>query len=74
MSGSYRRNPLPADNLTDAIRENAAAPAEASVDGQAVRQHPLRDQIAADRYLASKQATKKGLGIKLTRIVPPGAA
>lgn len=62
------------DDLEQTIRENAAAPAEASVDGQTVRQHPLRDQIAADRYLASKQAAKKGLGIKLTKIVPPGAA
>lgn len=61
------------EGLEDTIRENASGPAEASVDGQTVRQQPLRDQIAADRYLASKQAAKKGLGIKLTKVVPPGA-
>jgi hypothetical protein len=36
-------------------------------------QHSLPDQIAADRYLASKAATKKkGLGIKTAKLVPPG--
>jgi len=61
--------------LDDAIRDNAAAPAKASVDGQSVEQHSLADQIAADRYLASKQATRKaGLGLKTSKLVPPGAA
>lgn len=63
------------DELTDNIRDNAASPAKASVDGQSVEQHGLADQIAADRYLASKQATRKpGLGMKTTKLVPPGAA
>lgn len=61
------------DKLDETIRENATGPAEASVDGQTVRQQPLRDQIAADRYLASKQAAKKGLGVKMTKVSPPGA-
>ena len=39
-----------------------------------VEQHPLRDQIEADRYLASKDAARKpGLGIKFAKIVPPGS-
>ncbi|MFI4860250.1 MAG: hypothetical protein ACIAXF_06165 [Phycisphaerales bacterium JB063] len=63
------------DELTDNIRDNAAGPAKASVDGQSVEQHSLTEQIAADRYLASKQATRKaGLGMKTTKLVPPGAA
>ncbi|MEM6503899.1 MAG: hypothetical protein AAF711_00380 [Planctomycetota bacterium] len=61
--------------LEGAIRDNASGPAKASVDGQSVEQHGLADQIAADRYLASKQATRKaGLGVKTSKLIPPGAA
>jgi hypothetical protein len=39
-----------------------------------MEQHPLPDQIAADRYLESKKAVRqKGLGIGLKKLVPPGA-
>lgn len=62
------------EELEQAIKDNAAGPAKASVDGQSVEQHALRDQIEADRYLADKEATrKKGLGIKLVKLEPPGA-
>ena len=64
-----------AEDLSDSIRENAQGPAEASVDGQTVRQQSLKDQIAADRYLASKETAKKpGLaGVKFCKLVPPGS-
>ena len=64
-----------AEDLSDNIRENAQGPTEASVDGQTVRQQPLKDQIAADRYLAGKEAAKKpGLGgLKFCKLVPPGS-
>lgn len=62
------------DDLTNAIKQNATAPAEASVDGQSVKQHPLRDQIAADRHVSSRNAAKKRLGIRMTRVIPPGAS
>ncbi|XVJ59982.1 MAG: hypothetical protein HEQ23_11505 [Tepidisphaera sp.] len=66
--------PDPAPNLNQTIRDNAAQPAKASVDGQSVEQHPLKDQIEADRYLASKEAARKpGLGIRFAKIVPPGS-
>ena len=42
-------------------------------DEGAVEQHSLMDQIEADRYLASKKAAKKGLGVRLVKLVPPGA-
>jgi hypothetical protein len=62
------------DPLDQTIRDNAEAPAQATVDGQSARQHPLRDQIEADRYLESKKATRKrGLPIKILRLRPPGA-
>jgi hypothetical protein len=39
-----------------------------------MEQHGLTDQIAADRYLASKKAAKsKGLGLRVSKLVPPGA-
>jgi len=61
------------EEIEDAIRETAQQPAEVSVDGQTVKQQPLPDQIEADRYLASKEAAKKGLGVRMTKVVPPGA-
>ena len=64
----------PSPDPDQALRDAASQPAKASVDGQSVEQHPLKDQIEADRYLASKAAARKpGLGIKFAKIVPPGA-
>lgn len=67
-------DPLPnPPDLDQAIRDNAAGPAKAAGDSGSVEQHPLKDQIEADRYLASKDAARKpGLGIKFAKIVPPG--
>lgn len=64
----------PAPSLEQAIRDNAAGPAKAAGDSGSVEQHSLKDQIEADRYLASKDAARKpGLGIKFAKIVPPGS-
>lgn len=61
------------EDLEQAIKDNAAGPARAAVDGQSVEQHSLRDQIEADRYLASKEAVRrKDRGLRLTRLIPPG--
>lgn len=62
-----------ADTIQDAISENAQGPKRASGDSGSVEQHPLTEQIEADRYLSSKEAVKTGLGVRMTRIVPPGA-
>lgn len=62
-----------ADELDNAIKENAAGPRRASGDSGSVEQHGLADQIAADKYLESKKASRaKGLGIKLAKIAPGG--
>ena len=50
-----------AKELDDTIRENAEGPAEVTGDSGAMKQHAFRDQIEADRYLNSKQAS---LGIR----------
>ena len=62
-----------AEELEDTIRESAAGPRKASGDAGSVEQHPLADQIAADKYLESKKASRtKGLGMKLVKISPGG--
>lgn len=62
-----------ADDLEQTIHENAAGPAKASGDSGSMEQHSLPDQIAADRYLEGKKATRrKGLGVSLKKLVPPG--
>lgn len=61
--------------IENAIRENAAGPARASGDSGSIEQHNLQDQIAADRYLASKEAVKNPRrGVRFSKIVPPGAS
>ena len=61
------------EELDNAIQTNAAGPRKASGDSGSVEQHGLADQIAADKYLESKKASRsKGLGIKLAKISPGG--
>ncbi len=63
-----------ANDLDDAIRENATGPAKAAGDSGSMEQHKLPDQIAADKYLASKEAAKsKSRGLRFNKLVPPGA-
>jgi hypothetical protein len=62
-----------AENVDNTIRENAAGPRKASGDSGSVEQHKLADQIAADKYLESKKASRaKVLGVKLTKVSPGG--
>ena len=64
-----------ADDLDEKIRENAEGPAKAAGDSGSIEQHKLSDQIEADRYLNSKKAAKnKNRGLRLNKLVPPGAA
>ena len=59
--------------LDDKIRENAQGPAKAAGDAGSVEQHKLPDQIAADKYLAAKEAAKsKQRGLRFNKLVPPG--
>ena len=66
------RRAMPYD-LKDVIKQNAEGPHSASGDSGSMQQHPLPDQIAADKYLASKNAmARKGLGLTRVKIIPPG--
>ena len=61
------------DTLDNSIKTNAKGPAKASGDSGSVEQHKLSEQIAADKYLESKKASRaKGLGVKLAKISPGG--
>jgi hypothetical protein len=63
-----------ADSLDDKIRQNAEGPAKAAGDAGSVEQHKLTEQIAADKYLAAKEAAKsKSRGLRFNKLVPPGA-
>lgn len=66
--------PSPISNdLNKAIKDNAKGPKRAKGDSAEVEQHSLPDQIAADRYLNSKEAARaKGLGIRKSKMIPPG--
>jgi len=62
------------EQLLDKIQENATKPKRARSDSGEVEQHSLKEQIDADRYLAAKRAAaSKGMGIRIGKMVPPGA-
>lgn len=62
------------DDLKDEIRESAKAPAKASGDAGSVEQHKLTEQIAVDKYLASKEGVSQPRrGLRFNKLVPPGA-
>jgi len=64
-----------AEEVENAIRQNAEGPESAEVDGVKVKQHPLPDQIAADKYLAGKDARRNpAKAFTRVKIVPPGSA
>lgn len=61
-------------DLSNTIAENAAAPKRAQNETGSVEMHSIQDQIAADKYLASKRAAKtRNRGLRISRIAPPGA-
>ena len=61
------------EDIDNTIRDNVSGPKRASGDSGSVEQHSLSEQIAADKYLESKKASRsQGLGIKLAKISPGG--
>lgn len=63
-----------ADDLDNTIRDNAQGPAKVAGDAGSVEQHKPTEQIAADRYLASKDAAQaKRRGLRFNKLVPPAA-
>lgn len=63
-----------ADDLADKILEVAQNPIRASGDGGSMEMPNLRDLIAADKHLkAAAGMQKPARGIRITKLVPPGA-
>ena len=62
-----------ADELEQNICDNAAGPKRVKGDSAEMEQHSLPDQIAADKYLAAKEARKNpAKAFTRAKIVPPG--
>lgn len=60
-------------DLSPEIEQTAKDPARVTVDGNTVQDRPVSEQIEADRYLASKEATKrKKRGLQFDKTSPPG--
>jgi hypothetical protein len=60
--------------IDEAIDKAARSPKRVQVGNQSVEQQSVDEQIKADQYLAAKQAaTKKCLGLRFAKILPPGA-
>lgn len=63
------------NKIEKVIEDNALGPKSVESDGTKVEQHSIADLIEAARYLNSKKVMKKkGLGIKISKLVPPGGA
>lgn len=61
-------------DLSQAIQEAAAQPAQVSADGLLVQGRPLPDLIEADKHLAGKRAADQPhRGLRVTRLIPPGS-
>lgn len=56
------------------LEQQAQKPKVVEVDGQRVEQHSLPDQIAFDRYMASKKAAeRRTVGVRFAKMVAGGA-
>jgi len=63
-----------AEDVKDAIEKNAKGPRRARGDVGEVQQHSLKDQVEADRYLASREArSKPHKALRFAKLSPPGA-
>jgi len=64
-----------AEDLDNVIRDNAAGPAKATVDGTTVEQQPLSEVVKADKHLSAKAAGRNpAKALVRMKIVSPGAA
>lgn len=62
------------EQIDQQIVDSATGPKRAQGDTGSVERYSLSEQIAAANYFASKRATRsRGLGIRMSRLSPPGA-
>jgi hypothetical protein len=61
------------EERTTLIETAAGQPSSASVDGQSASNRSISELIAWDKYASQKEAmSRKGRGMRITRLVPPG--
>lgn len=60
--------------LDQTLLDAAQGPAEAVIDGQSAKQHPLPDLIEAAKFLASKSASSNPFGALRITTARPGSA
>ena len=63
-----------AEDIENAIAQNAQGPSMARGDSGEVRQHTLEDQVKAAKFLAANQGLKKNHGgIRIVKLQAPGS-
>lgn len=61
------------DDLTQAIEDAAKTPKSATQDGRSATARDIDELIKADQYAkAQRAAGKKGFGLRVAKIIPPG--
>ena len=62
------------DELRDKIAETASGPKRVRTDAGEVESQDLASMIEADKYLSAKAAAQtKGRGLRINKLLPPGA-
>lgn len=62
-------------DLSDQIETNAAKAKQVNVDGVVITRRDVKDEIEADRYLATKEAASSAKrGLSIAKLSPPGTA
>ena len=61
------------EEIRNAIEETAKGPKRVRTDAGEVESQDIEQQIAADKYLAAKAAmSRKGRGLRMNKLLPPG--
>jgi hypothetical protein len=59
------------EDIENAIEESATSGIRrVTSDGTSTETHSIQDQIAADRYLKSQRAARRGIGLKRSKLIP----
>lgn len=62
------------DEREDAIEQSVASGIKrVQGDQGTVEEHSLTERIEADKYLRAKRAASRGIGVRLVKLIPPGA-
>jgi len=61
------------EEIDEALEDNAVGPKRVRGDEGEVDQHPLQDQIEADKYIKGRDAADvQTVGLRFRQLQPPG--